>query len=386
MPFEPDIKHLARFPFLKKAQDFVKRRYPTLEALLGDPKKARILAAAEERILAAIEGEGKEGKDVPRKKQELPLSPEDEILGYALARILVSCIADKSLIDRLSRYESDRAYGFLVHEGEGESDENIELDESGFSPACRYVARNVGLDLGSDRIPVIDYVELVAALHEDRWRLVNRQVEQGKVFLVKDEVYELIRERIRVFIRRDLPYRVPASVCEDLAPSCTRLKADYQAKALEQFGTVEEGSFPPCIRALIEAITAGTNLTHMGRFAITSFLHNIGMDTTQIAQFFARAPDFDPGRTMYQVEHISGRGGTEYKAPACAAMRTNAICVNRDKLCEKVNHPLSYYKKKKWLNSQKTSGSPRPGEPSNSPANASGKSPGPAREENPKPE
>lgn len=350
MPFEPDIKHLARFPFLKKAQDFVKRRYPTLEALLGDPAKARILAAAEERILAAIEGEGKE----PPERGSL--SPEDEILSYALARILVSCIADKSMIDRLTRYESDRAYSFLIHEGE--DDENIELDESGFSPACKYVSRNIGLDLSSDRIPVIEYVELVAALHEERWRLVNRQLDRGTVFLKEDEVYELIRERIRVFIRRDLPYKVPAQVCEDLAPSCTRLKADYQAKALEQFGTVEEGSFPPCIRALIEAITAGTNLTHMGRFAITSFLHNIGMDTTQIAQFFARAPDFDPGRTMYQVEHISGRGGTEYTAPACAAMRTNAICVNKDKLCERINHPLSYYKKKKWSASQKKSGSP----------------------------
>ncbi|MEN6610025.1 MAG: DNA primase large subunit PriL [Methanoregulaceae archaeon] len=362
MPFEPDIKHLARFPFLKKAQDFVKRRYPTLEALLGDPGKARILAAAEERILAAIEGDGKE----PRGRG--PLSPEDEILSYALSRILVSCIADKSMIDRLARYESDRAYSFLIHEGE--DDENIELDESGFSPACKYVSRNIGLDLSSDRIPVIEYVELVAALHEERWRLVNRQLDRGTVFLKEEEVYELIRERIRVFIRRDLPYRVPVQVCEDLAPSCTRLKADYQAKALEQFGTVEEGSFPPCIRALIEAITAGTNLTHMGRFAITSFLHNIGMDTTQIAQFFARAPDFDPGRTMYQVEHISGRGGTEYKAPACAAMRTNGICVNKDKLCEKINHPLSYYKKKKWSASQKKSGSPSPAQPAGSPASA----------------
>lgn len=371
MPFEPDIKHLARFPFLKKAQDFVKRRYPTLEALLGDPGKARLLAAAEERILAAIEGEQKEGKDTPQKKTAISLSPEDELLSYALSRILISCISDKSMIDRLARYESDRAYSFLVKEGE--NDENIDLDESGFSQACIYVSHSVGMDLSSDRIPVIDYVELVSTLHDDRWRLVNRQVERGKVFLRREEVYELIRERIRVFIRRDLPYKVPAQVCEALAPSCTRLKADYQAKALEQFGSVEEGSFPPCIRALIEAITAGTNLTHMGRFAITSFLHNIGMDSTQIAQFFARAPDFDPSRTMYQVEHISGRGGTEYTAPACAAMRTNGICVNKDKLCEKINHPLSYYKRKKWLDSRRKPGTPPTATPNLQESPTSGK-------------
>jgi DNA primase large subunit len=73
------------------------------------------------------------------------------------------------------------------------------------------------------------------------------------------------------------------------------------------------------------------------------------MDVPAIAQLYARSPDFDPEKTMYQVEHITGRGGagTEYTAPACAAMRTTGLCVNPDPLCERVNHPLSYYKVKK---------------------------------------
>jgi DNA primase large subunit len=52
---------------------------------------------------------------------------------------------------------------------------------------------------------------------------------------------------------------------------------------------------------------------------------------------------------MYQVEHITGRGGsgTEYTAPACAAMKTTGLCIRPDTICEKVNHPLSYYKLKK---------------------------------------
>jgi DNA primase large subunit len=73
------------------------------------------------------------------------------------------------------------------------------------------------------------------------------------------------------------------------------------------------------------------------------------MDVNAIAELYARSPDFDPEKTMYQVEHITGRGGsgTEYSAPACAAMRTTGLCVHQDPLCEKVNHPLSYYKTKK---------------------------------------
>jgi DNA primase large subunit len=73
------------------------------------------------------------------------------------------------------------------------------------------------------------------------------------------------------------------------------------------------------------------------------------MDVPAIAQLYARSPDFDMEKTMYQVEHITGRGGsgTEYTTPACAAMRTTGLCVNHDGLCEKINHPLSYYKVKK---------------------------------------
>ena len=86
-----------------------------------------------------------------------------------------------------------------------------------------------------------------------------------------------------------------------------------------------------------------------GRFSLTTFLHAIGMDVTGIAGLYGRSPDFDIEKTMYQVEHITGRGGsgTEYTTPACAAMQTTGLCVRCDNLCERIGHPLSYYKQKK---------------------------------------
>ena len=79
---------------------------------------------------------------------------------------------------------------------------------------------------------------------------------------------------------------------------------------LQQFGSIEESAFPPCMQALITALTAGTNLTHAGRFALTTFVHTVGMDVPAIAQLYGRSPDFDIEKTMYQVEHITGRGGS----------------------------------------------------------------------------
>jgi DNA primase large subunit len=209
------------------------------------------------------------------------------------------------------------------------------------------VAASIGIDPEARELPVMEYVELVPQLREDRWRLVNRQVSKGRVKLGEDDLEELIRERIRHLLQRQLPLPVPGQACETLSPLVSDITASYQATILRDFGEVEEGAFPPCLQALVGAITAGTNLPHAGRFAITAFLHNIGMNPVQIVEIFARAPDFDPEKTRYQVEHISGRGGTEYTAPSCATLRTTGFCVKRDSICDRVNHPLSYYRIKK---------------------------------------
>ncbi|MFA5222578.1 MAG: DNA primase large subunit PriL, partial [Methanoregula sp.] len=188
-----------------------------------------------------------------------------------------------------------------------------------------------------------------APLHEDRYRLINREITRGFVRINKNERYELIRERIRVILRRDLPHKVPKRICELLEPHAGQIKKVYQEQMQRQFGSVDESSFPPCMQALVSALLSGTNLTHAGRFSLTAFLHNIGMDTAGIAAMYARSPDFDIGKTMYQVEHITGRGGTstDYTTPACAAMETTGLCIKKDEICERINHPLSYYKVKK---------------------------------------
>ncbi|MEI7857175.1 MAG: DNA primase regulatory subunit PriL [Methanomicrobiales archaeon] len=340
MEYTPSAKELSHLPFLKKAQDHVKGRFSSLDFLFTDKKGEALIERALERIQEAI----------TTKKTftpEITGTADDEIAGYALARIIVSCLHDKTLIDRLTRYEAERAYYFLVNEEEW--NQNYKEGEGEYSRLCIALAQELGIQITKDRIPLVDYVELVAPLHQDRYHLVNRRLEQGFVDIKKDERYELLRERIRVLLRRDLPHKVPSSVCEKLAPRFALLKKAYQEQMLQQFGTIEESSFPPCMQILITALTAGTNLTHAGRFSLTTFLHTIGMDANAIGEFYARSPDFDLDKTMYQVEHITGRGGsgTEYTAPACAAMRTTGLCIHPDILCEKVNHPLSYYKTKK---------------------------------------
>ena len=340
MDVVPSTKELSHFPFLKKAQNHIKTRFSSLDSLLKDPKGEALISRAIERIKEAIS---------PKKifAPEISDSVDDEIAAYALARIIVSCVNDKQLIDRLTRYEAERVYYFLVNEEEW--NQNYKLEDTGYSRLCITLANELGIQITQDRMPLTDYVELVSPLHEDRFKLVNRRVARGFVEIKKEERYELLRERTRLIMRHDLPHKVPSSLCEQLAPKVASIKKVYQEQMLQQFGAIDESAFPPCIQALVLALTAGTNLSHAGRFTLTTFIHSVGMNVTEIAQMYARSPDFDPEKTMYQVEHITGRGGsgTEYTAPACAAMKTTGLCVNRDKICEYVNHPLNYYRQKK---------------------------------------
>lgn len=346
MDYSPSAKELSHFPFLKKAQDHIKKSFPLLDQLLKEEKGAFLVDLAVKRINQALASKRTIAAHFKARDDE-------EIASYVLARIIVSCIQDKQLYDRLSRYEAERAYYFLNAETGSESEqgwnEHAVLDDDQNSRIANYLAAEFRIDLAKDRMPLADYVEIVSVLHEDRFKLVNRRVQNGQVGIKKEELLELLRERIRVILRRDLPYHVPKSLCAQLSPVAESIKKEYQQQMLQQFGSIEESAFPPCMQALITALTAGTNLTHAGRFALTTFVHTVGMDVPAIAQLYARSPDFDPEKTMYQVEHITGRGGTgtEYTAPACAAMRTTGLCVNRDAICENTNHPLSYYRYKK---------------------------------------
>jgi DNA primase large subunit len=328
-----DIKDLARYPFLKESQQYVGTQSESLDQFLAGSQGRLALGKAADRVNLAITF--RRSKDEGEKRPEVPaddIHVKLEIFSYGLARVLVSCMKDRTLIDRLARYEARRAAQFLADEDPDKK---------------TYVAESLGMDLNEARMPLVAYVDLVAPLRDERWRLVNRSVHSGSVLLQKGEIDELLAERIRVVLLRQLPLQVPPSVCEQVRPITEHLNATYQQQMLRDLGPIDEGRYPPCISALITAVTEGKNLTHPGRFAMTAFLHTIGMSSTQIVELYCRAPDFDLQTTMYQVGHITGGGGTEYSPPSCATMQTNGICIGKNALCSRVNSPLGYYRRKK---------------------------------------
>ena len=132
-----------------------------------------------------------------------------------MARIIASCINDRSVIDRLITYEARRSSFFLTTDRLEESDETQAATRDA-------VAAQLGLRLHESTVPVTAYIEMVSAMREPRWRLVNREVSGGLVRVQAAEFGDLLRERIRVVIRaRGLP-KVPAG---GLRPALARDRA-----------------------------------------------------------------------------------------------------------------------------------------------------------------
>ncbi|MDD1724814.1 MAG: DNA primase regulatory subunit PriL [Methanospirillum sp.] len=328
-----DKKDLAKYPFLRESQAYIGTVISSLEEFLKSPKGRIAVHEAMQTLENALSFNEKNPPslpEIPADAYEIPYF----IAVYPVSRILVSCAQDRALIDRLVRYQSWLFYSYLQKEDPG-----VEI----------IIRREIGLPEGGNSIPVIDYVPIASRLGEDHWRLINRVVVRGQVQVNPLEYDRVIRERLRYVMAQQLPLKVPSRICDLVKPAVERIQAAWQKRILEEFGSVEESAFPPCIQAILQAIAGNGHLTHMARFAVTAFLHNIGMDTTHIVELYGNTPHFDLRKTMYQVEHISGRGGTgnDYTSPLCATMKTHGICVHPDSTCGRINHPLSYYKIKK---------------------------------------
>lgn len=333
---------LARFPFLGAARDRVASGGLSLGDLLTDAAFERTRRRAVQRVLGALARDG-----IPEPEAS---NADLELLSYPLARALVVAVADPYLSSRYAVAESKLASGRLA----GEHDD-----------AVRAVALEVGLPLeppasseGFARVHFLDYLRNAPG-RDPSWKLVNQPLAAGFVTLTKDRVVRLTEEALKDRLLEELdglerPGRTfAAAFGKDIARIQTELGAHRARFAPESGGPVRPEAFPPCMNAIWNGIRGHVNIPHMGRFAIVSFLHTLGMSGEQVLAYFATLPDFDVSKSRYQIEHITGKiGATEYTPPSCATMQTYGVCPleQRDDLCGKVHHPLSYYRKKvRWL-------------------------------------
>jgi len=332
-----EVREFARYPFVRGASEFVRNSKVELGDLLGHSAFSQARMRGKKRVLDAIEKASVDDNSMATEEDRL-----QEVLSYPMARILVSCVGDGFLIRRYALAEAKTAYDRMQTERvETLMEIAVELG----------VAATLVDDLPS--MHFTDFLRFTSGLRSKEWKLVNTEVKEGMVSLPKVKFARVLEQALHDKLEDELPLPVTKAMLDGLRSDVSELKMlaeqmkdRYQT---EGFGEVDVESFPPCMKRLVAMAQAGENISHPGRFALTSFLFNIGLPREEIMKIFAGSPDFDEAKTRYQIDHITGEiSGTTYTPPECSTMRTNAVCYNPDDLCrlDWVKHPLIYYRAK----------------------------------------
>jgi DNA primase large subunit len=328
---------LAKYPFLKKTAEHVKELELKLEELTT-PDMEQILNRAEERVKNAIlvvhVGKKHEKDDV-------------EIPSFPVAIILAIATKNSFIQKRYALAEAKTAFSNL----QLESREKLLAIAADFD-------WNITLNRDPD-IPLefalnfTHYLKNTVHLRDENWKLINRLMANGTVYLNKHDVARLLQEEIQ----RRITKRLEEQELPKFPEKITQTAEQLTALAKERIGTeemegfpkvVKQSAFPPCIVALYEDASKGRHLSHVGRFTLTSFLVTIGMPPEKVNELFKSFSDYNERLTRYQVEHIAGERGsrTRYTPPQCATLQTHGVCVNSDDLCRRIRHPLAYYRLK----------------------------------------
>jgi DNA primase large subunit len=328
---------LARYPFLKETTEYVKRLDLKVEDLTN-PEFAQVLERAEERVEEAILY-----VLVSRKLR----NEEIEVLSFPAAIMLVVATENAFIKKRYALAEAKQAY----------SDMKFESKERILAIGQNFVWN---LAVNTDgKVPFefilhfTDYLKNTTHLREKKWKLVNRLLSGGNVYLTRNETARLLSEEVRKYIEKRLEVKDPPKFPQKIIEKAEKIKN----LSVEKIGKTEtEGfpktlvktAFPPCINNLYQAVSSGRHLSHIGRFTLTSFLTNIGMPPENVIELFRSFSDFNERMTRYQVEHIAGERGskTRYVTPKCETLQTHGVCINPDEICQRIRHPLGYYRRK----------------------------------------
>ena len=328
---------LAKYPFLKETTKYVKKLDLKIEDL-ATPEFAKILERAEERVEEAILY-----VLVSRKLR----NEEIETLSFPTAIMLAVATENPFIKKRYALAEAKQAY----------NDMRLEPKERILAFAQNFKWK---LTVNNDveipykfKLHFTDYLRNTTYLREKKWKLVNRLLSKGNVYLTRNEAARLLSEEVRKHVEKRLEVKELPKFPQKImgtAEKIKKLSVEKIGKA-EMKGfpkTIVQTAFPPCVKALYHAISSGRHLSHVGRFMLTSFLVNIGMSPENVIELFKNFSDYNERMTRYQVEHIAGERGsrTRYIPPKCETLKTHGVCTSPDEICQILHHPLAYYRRK----------------------------------------
>ncbi len=330
---------MARYPFLADSGQYLKDKGFTLEQFGTDPDLRGMVDKAYERIKAAADGQIYRSELVGGSVSDGAALPR-EVFSFLLAVVLLKLSGMGTLVRRFALAEARRAERFL--------ERDLASADSGEGLAIRLIGDlfSVGVSRrdGDYVIPASDYIKHAVNFHEREWKLVNRRVEAGLVFLTPHETVRLVRRELGSYIISKINSAGTPEMPPGFEGHVERLLTLAKRFAPAKIVSTE---YPPCIKHGIAVLERGENLPHSGRFMLATFLLGRGQPIGQIAPLFKNAPDYNEKITLYQLNHLAGSSGsgTKYSCPSCEKLKSQSLCFAAP-ACDGIINPLQFGKKR----------------------------------------
>jgi DNA primase large subunit len=324
---------LAKYPFLNEAAEYMRQTYFNLDDL-NLPELGHIVERASNRIRSEIV----HGKpDYALERHEV------EILTFLVGILIIKAINSDILTKKHCLCEALRAERFLVRDLKDRrelSNKKLlifkvfkELLKMDVLPSLKYQLMF--------EVKVTDYLKRSHLFHEHDWKLINRLVHDGRVFLDPDETVRLIRAEVANLLLERIKQMNPSHIPATIREQANILKSIIPAAPRRL--DITPSAFPPCILHALDQMAAGENLPHSARVMLATYMLAIGKNTEEIVSIFKNAPDYDERVSRYQVEHLAGERGSRvrYLVPSCAKLRNDGLCFATSQ-CEGLINPVQF--------------------------------------------
>jgi len=327
---------LAKYPFLQEASAYIQEsKFDFAE--FDRPEMIHIINRAVEKLENELKGKIYSNLD----------EYEIEIMTFLVSLLLIKSIGLEEVSKKCSLFEAMRVERFLS------TDLSIERSSQKKKLLVQKIFQDlfdINIDVDSTtsicKLSVPDYLLRASKMYEQEWKLINRSVKDGYVYLDTDEAVRLIRNELSNLIYTRVKnmkvYEVPILI----KSKADELRKKYSGRYVyrNQFKILD---YPPCIKHAMEIINKGENLPHSARFMLATYMLAIGKTEEEVIEIFKNSPDYNEKITRYQVEHLAGKKGShiKYSVPSCDRLRSEDLCF-AVKECENLINPIQFGRRK----------------------------------------
>jgi DNA primase large subunit len=352
------IDDFAKYPFLPECLEYLKQKDLPIRKILLSDMYNDLLCEAEIRIDAAGSG-----TKYDRRMSHIciidSMTYPTDVLVFIICVIILKASKLHLLSKKFALGEAKRTGRYLERDLKSgykhELDILYDITANVFSMPI-YIS-----DMYNNNhdhmygIDVIKYITAASDFNEKEWKLVNRLVHGGYVYLTEHEVIRLLQRQQSEYIQKIIKgVNVPQDHTKNNNGMFVKVIKHLQTKYPDSYMYGAKNSinnikafedYPPCIQHIVASLQQGQNISHTGRFLLASYMLQIGMDIPDIISFFKNAPDYNYTISKYQITNINSR---KYNCPSCDKITTNGLC-KKNTHCTGIITPLQFRRKNSKL-------------------------------------